>query len=218
MKNWYYGPLVQRNNAILVFPSITKPSKRVQGKTIKYAVGPFKSKQSAISDAKGFLRNNGFYPEGGMPGQIMYNPVDTVRVMLKPSRKKPEKTIRAPYDVSEYMKKIAKEMAIYDREYMKVIYVDIKNQVIGVENVSEGTIDSAIAHPREIMKGAMLANAAAMILVHNHPSGNPEPSKEDISVMKRIQQVSELAGIPLLDFVIIGEDRDFSAKEAGILT
>lgn len=211
---WYYGPLL-KNGQIFIFSSKNKPTRRNMGDKIKYAVGPFKTKNEAVRDSK----NQTLYPIGGEIGQLMHNPVDSMRVVLKKVRKPPEKiirslrVIRSPEDVAD----ITKEMAQYDREHMKALLLNVKNEVIGVENISQGTIDSSIAHPREIVKGAILANAASMILIHNHPSGSTTFSKEDIQVMKRIKSTCELVGIPLLDFMVIAGERWVSAKEQGLM-
>ena len=94
-----------------------------------------------------------------------------------------------------------------DREQFLAIILDGRNQVIGFNLVSVGTLTSALVHPREVFKAAILANAAAIVLVHNHPSGDPEPSAEDRALTERLKQAGELIGIRVLDHVVIGDGR-----------
>ena len=104
-----------------------------------------------------------------------------------------------------------------DREEFLVLLLDGKNKVLGFHVASVGTLTSSLAHPREIFKAAILANAAAIILVHNHPSGDPAPSAEDLSITKRLKEVGELLGIQVLDHIIIGDGRYVSFIESGFL-
>lgn len=105
-----------------------------------------------------------------------------------------------------------------DREQVIVCCLNTKNQPISMNVVSMGTLNSSLVHPREVFKTAILSNAASIILFHNHPSGDPEPSKEDITISKHIQEAGALMGIELLDHVIIGDaNRYFSIKENGLL-
>lgn len=92
-----------------------------------------------------------------------------------------------------------------DREKFIVIYLNTKNEPTAIHTVSIGSLNAAIVHPREVMKGAILSNSNAMILVHNHPSGNTEPSQEDRDITKRLQEVGKLMGIPVIDHIIMGD-------------
>lgn len=100
-----------------------------------------------------------------------------------------------------------------DRERFLAIYLNGKNCVIGVDEVSTGSATTSIVHPREVLKGAILANAPAMIVVHNHPSGDPVPSSEDKAITRRLKENCDLIGITLLDHVIVGDGRYASMKE-----
>jgi DNA repair protein RadC len=82
--------------------------------------------------------------------------------------------------------------------------------------VSIGTLDSSLVHPREVFKDAILASAAAIIVVHNHPSGDPSPSAEDRRITTRLQECGTLLGIELLDHIILGDNRFVSLKERGV--
>ena len=96
-----------------------------------------------------------------------------------------------------------------DREHFVTLMLDVKNQVIGIHTVSIGNLNSAIVSPREVFKAAILANAASIILGHNHPSGDTTPSPEDIQVTEILSQAGKLLQIDVLDHVIIGEDGAF---------
>jgi DNA repair protein RadC len=104
-----------------------------------------------------------------------------------------------------------------DREMFAVVLLDGKNQVIGFNVVSVGSLTAALVHPREVFKPAILANAAAIILVHNHPSGDPEPSAEDRAITARLKEAGELLGIRVLDHVVIGDGRHVSFADEQLL-
>ncbi|MGN1382754.1 MAG: JAB domain-containing protein [Eubacterium sp.] len=106
----------------------------------------------------------------------------------------------------------------YDREVVGVVHLRNDNAPINMTIASIGTLNSSLAHPRELMKAAFLSNAASIILFHNHPSGNLEPSKEDIALTNRMQQLCTLAGVPVLDYIILGKDQYYySFREKDIL-
>lgn len=105
-----------------------------------------------------------------------------------------------------------------DREQVIVCCLDNKNVPINLNVVSMGTLNTSLIHPREVFKTAIMSNAASIVLFHNHPSGDPEPSQEDISITKRIADAGTLMGIELLDHIIIGlEGRYLSLREHGHL-
>ena len=104
-----------------------------------------------------------------------------------------------------------------DREVFAVLMLDTKNRFIGLNTVSIGTLDSALVSPREVFKVALLANAASLILAHNHPSGDPTPSPEDKAVTKRLHEAGQLLQIDVLDHLVIGEGGAFkSLKIMGV--
>lgn len=103
-----------------------------------------------------------------------------------------------------------------DREYLVVLTLNTKNVITSISTVSMGSLNSSIAHPREIFKTAVLGNAASIILSHNHPSGDPTPSREDINITQRVKEGGKILGIELLDHIIIG-DTYVSLKEKGII-
>lgn len=105
------------------------------------------------------------------------------------------------------------------RESRKEIFVelclDTKNQIIKEDTVSIGSLNANIVHPREVFRTALLESAAHIIVAHNHPSGDPTPSREDAEITKKLLEAGRIIGIDLLDHVIIGDGRHFSMKEAG---
>ena len=102
-----------------------------------------------------------------------------------------------------------------DREEFLVLLLDGKNKLLGFNLVSIGTLTGSLTHPREVFKAAILGNAASIILLHNHPSGDPIPSAEDMEITKRLREAGEIIGIKVLDHVIIGDSRYISFVEDG---
>ncbi|MPN46980.1 hypothetical protein SDC9_194579 [bioreactor metagenome] len=109
------------------------------------------------------------------------------------------------------------DMRFLKKEYLKVILLNTKNEVISIETISIGSLNASITHPRETFISAIRKSAASIILAHNHPSGDPSPSSEDISLTNRIRESGKLLGIELLDHIIIGDLKYVSLKEQGIL-
>lgn len=103
-----------------------------------------------------------------------------------------------------------------DREMFIILCLNTKNEPTAIHTVSIGTLNSSDVHPREVFKVAILANSAAILLSHNHPSGDPTPSKEDIKITKRLKEAGEIIGIDIIDHIIIGDyDRFISLKQDG---
>ncbi len=92
------------------------------------------------------------------------------------------------------------------KEHMICIHMDSKNRIICVDTVSTGSLTASIVHPREVFKAVLLSSATSIALVHNHPSGDTEPSREDLSITKIIKKGADLLGVKFLDHVIIGDD------------
>jgi len=109
------------------------------------------------------------------------------------------------------------ELAEEEREVFAVIFLDTRHKVIAFDRLFYGTIDGASVYPREVAKAALQHNAAAMILAHNHPSGNPQPSEADKRLTKRLVAAMELLDIRVLDHFIVGEGRPVSFAEHGLL-
>lgn len=120
------------------------------------------------------------------------------------------KTISKPSDIARIIKAY---IGNSDRENFVVVCMDNKNNVTAINTVSIGNINSTIAHPREIFKIAILANSAGIVIAHNHPSGNPSPSKKDIEYTKNIVEAGEILGIEVLDHVVVGDDEQYFSFE-----
>ena len=104
------------------------------------------------------------------------------------------------------------------KENFALILLNVKNHILAMPVISVGSLTASIVHPREVFKTAVQYSAAAIILVHNHPSGDPSPSREDISITERLVKCSKLMDIPVLDHIIIGDDRFVSLKERGMMS
>lgn len=102
-------------------------------------------------------------------------------------------------------------------EVFMVLYLSAKNQVVGVERLSEGTLDQAAVYPRRVIEGALKKNAAALIFVHNHPSGDPLPSPQDKNLTQAMATVAKPLGIEVHDHIIIGQGNHFSFRAAGLI-
>ena len=108
-------------------------------------------------------------------------------------------------------------MQLLDREHFVVISLTTKNRVIAIETASIGSLSSSLVHPREIFKNAIRLSAAAIILGHNHPSGDPTPSREDLKITKRLVEAGKLIGIEVLDHIVVGVNAYTSFKEKSLL-
>lgn len=103
------------------------------------------------------------------------------------------------------------------QEAFYIVLLDTKRQMINYENISKGSLNASVVHPREVFNKAIRKSAAAIILVHNHPSGCPDPSKDDIEVTKRLIEAGKIVGISVLDHVIIGDRTYYSFKENSLI-
>lgn len=141
-------------------------------------------------------------------------PSYTVRVeLVRDAPAARPKTIRSAEEVFALVRE---EALRWDREHFLVLLLDGRNRLLGINEVAVGTLTSALVHPRELFKAAILANAANVICVHNHPSGDPEPSQEDRALTKRLSEAGELLGIRLLDHVVVAASGFRSLAEAGL--
>ena len=125
-----------------------------------------------------------------------------------------KRRVNSPVEAYELGKVLMEET---DREQLLVCCLDTKNQPLNLQVVSIGSLNASIGHPKEVFKAAILSNAASIILYHNHPSGDPTPSSEDLSATGRIHDCGKLMGIDLLDHLILGEDSYYSMREKGDL-
>lgn len=104
-----------------------------------------------------------------------------------------------------------------DKEHFVILTLTIKNKINGLKVVSTGSLTASLVHPREVYTAALELRAAALIFIHNHPSGDPAPSPEDMEITKRLKEVGDIMGIRVLDHVILGHDRFYSFSDRGIL-
>lgn len=125
-----------------------------------------------------------------------------------------KKSIKSPEDVKNM---VMEDMRYLDREYFRVMYLDRKGGLLGMEDVSIGGLHSALVHPREVFKPAIRRSAASIILIHNHPSGDPDPSKEDLELTDNLIKAGKLMGIEVLDHIVIGESTYCSMRSKDLI-
>lgn len=123
-------------------------------------------------------------------------------------------TIRSPKDVTRLM---MEELRYLQKEHFVCLFLNTKNNVIGQETLSIGSLNASIVHPREVFLAAIKRSSASIICVHNHPSGDPTPSPEDIEMTRRLVEAGSIIGIDVLDHVIIGDRTSVSLKEHGYM-
>jgi DNA repair protein RadC len=133
------------------------------------------------------------------------------RFFEEPRSKAP--TILAADDAYEYLK----EMAKYTREHFRGLYLNTRGRIIRDEIISIGTLNMSVVHPREVFLPAVEFSAAAIILAHNHPSGDPTPSDEDLAITQQIVEAGRVMSIEVFDHIIIGENRYISLQREGLL-
>jgi DNA repair protein RadC len=120
--------------------------------------------------------------------------------------------IRSPKDVADLLRP---EIGYQQREHFVVLFLDTKNRLIAKETIAIGSLNACIVHPREVLKAAIKRSSATIVLSHNHPSGDTNPSQEDIQITTRLIDAGNIIGIEILDHVIVGLDRHYSLKENG---
>jgi DNA repair protein RadC len=123
-------------------------------------------------------------------------------------------TIKSPEDISRLL---MEDMRHLRKEVFKVILLNTKNHIIKHVNISMGSLNSSIVHPREVFSEAVRSGCSGLLLVHNHPSGDPEPSREDIETTERLANAGSILGIKVLDHIVIGDGRYISFKEQGLI-
>lgn len=126
----------------------------------------------------------------------------------------PGRQIRKPQDAADLFRQLIGDC---DREIFSILCLNAKNEPTAIHNVSMGTLNASLVHPRETFKLAILANAAAIIACHNHPSGDPHPSPQDIELTERLRESGCLLGIELLDHIILGNESFISMKEKALM-
>ncbi|MDQ0188317.1 DNA repair protein RadC [Alicyclobacillus cycloheptanicus] len=134
------------------------------------------------------------------------------RIVQKPVVQKPQ--IRSADDAAEYFMDRLRHLK---KEHFVTLHLDTKHCIIGEEVASVGSLDASIVHPREIFKAAVKRSASAILCLHNHPSGDPTPSAEDIAVTRRLCEAGRLIGIDVLDHIVIGDGQFVSLKAQGYM-
>lgn len=112
---------------------------------------------------------------------------------------------------------VLSEMSVLEQEHFRIMTLNTKKEINFIREISKGTINMTIVHAREVFRAAISDNAHSIILLHNHPTGDPSPSKEDIGLTKNLIEASKIIGIDILDHIIIGDNRYFSFLEEGLL-
>ncbi len=123
-------------------------------------------------------------------------------------------TIATPKDVADVM---MTQMRYLDREHFRALVLNTKNQLLRVIDISVGSLNSSVVHPRELYKMVIRHNGAAVIVVHNHPSGDPTPSAEDVALTRRLLKAGTILGVDLLDHVVLGDGAFVSLKERNLM-
>ena len=124
------------------------------------------------------------------------------------------------YDITDpqtVVKAIRSSIKDKAKEHFKLIILNTRNKIITITNVSTGTLSASLVHPREVFRDAIRYSASSVVLVHNHPSGDPEPSEEDLRITRRLVDAGKIIGIDVLDHIIIGKDKFTSFKEKGLV-
>jgi len=115
----------------------------------------------------------------------------------------------------EKVYEILKPLFLQDRETFYLLSLNTKNGIIAIRTISIGSLNANVVHPREVFKAAILDSASSVIVAHNHPSGDPTPSREDLAITTKLVETGNIIGITLTDHVIIGDSRHYSLKESG---
>jgi len=123
-------------------------------------------------------------------------------------------SVRSPEEASALFMSQFKGL---DKEHFRAVLLNTKNHVLKTVEISVGSLDASLVHPRECFRPAVAASAASIILMHNHPSGDPEPSADDINITKRLKETGKVLGIEVLDHIIFGAGKYVSLKEKGLL-
>ena len=119
--------------------------------------------------------------------------------------------------MDDVIKAVKPMIADPNKEFFIALFLNTKNGIIKQEIISIGSLSANVVHPREVFRTACVVSASSIIVAHNHPSGDPAPSREDIEITKKLAEAGKMIGIELLDHVILGQDRNYGFKESGML-
>lgn len=134
------------------------------------------------------------------------------RTLMVPAASRPR--LLSPKDAAQYL---LPYYGAHPVERFGVLLMDTRYRVLSTRLLSIGLLDGSLAHPREVFREALLAGAAVVVAFHNHPSGDPTPSQDDVQLTKRLQQAGAVIGVPLVDHVVLADDRYVSLRELGVL-
>lgn len=121
------------------------------------------------------------------------------------------------YNSAAQVYELFRDLKCESKEHFMALHMDGKNRILCYELISLGSLNQSIVHPREVFKSALLSSAAALILIHNHPSGDPQPSSEDLSITRRLKEAGELLGVRILDHLVVGDGTYYSFADQGVL-
>jgi DNA repair protein RadC len=130
-------------------------------------------------------------------------PLYVAEMVVRKYRGKAPKPVRGPEDLLAL--RAVEALKSEQREHFVVVMLNARHEVMRIETIAVGSLNACIVHPREVFKPAIIAGAASVVLIHNHPSGDAEPSQEDVTITRRLVQVGELVGIGVLDHVIVAK-------------
>jgi DNA repair protein RadC len=122
--------------------------------------------------------------------------------------------IKNPEAVCKLISSTIKEKA---KEHFKLILLNSRNKKIGISTISIGTLTTSLVHPREVFKEALAHSAASVILAHNHPSGDPEPSEDDLKITRKLVESGKILGVEVIDHIIVGKNNHYSFREKGLI-
>lgn len=158
-----------------------------------------------------------FGPESGLKTNKIR--IRSIRAVFKNEviRENAPAWVTAKCSSSDNVFELFRDLAKETKEHFVALHLDSKNQIICYDTVSVGSLSASIVHPREVYKAALLSSAAAILFLHNHPSGDTTPSREDIEITRRLKEAGDLLGIRVLDHIIIGEKGYYSFTNVGNL-
>lgn len=133
---------------------------------------------------------------------------------LAKARTPEARIIRSPRDAAD---QVMEELRYLQKEHFVCLFLNTKNHIIAQETLSVGSLNASIVHPREVFRAAIKCSSASIVCVHNHPSGDPSPSPEDIRMTDRLCRAGEIVGIDVLDHIVIGDGSFVSLKEQGLM-
>ncbi len=155
--------------------------------------------------------NKKFKGLGKVKAQTLKAALELARRLAEETRDAGDRPVRSPEDVAGVLREMARTL---DHERFWTLHLDTRNRVKGVPlEISKGILDASLVHPREVFKPAIQSGCAALVLVHNHPSGDPTPSAEDIRITRQIVQAGQVIGIKVLDHVVLGRSDTAGAKD-----